>query len=163
MPIEFEFTATPELGNEALRYLLWRRGGPIGPIAIILFPIVLAIIAADPTMRPVAYIAGGAAIMLFIIFLLAVGQRRRMRRRFFESTTDHTVSVSINDTGIAVKSAAGDSTLPWSIIGRVWAGKDVVLVFYHGWHYLAFPAAAVPRHAFEFISDKIRDHCSRRR
>ena len=68
MPIEFEFTATPELGNEALRYLLWRRGGPIGPIAIILFPIVLAIIAADPTMRPVAYIAGGAAIMLFIIF-----------------------------------------------------------------------------------------------
>jgi hypothetical protein len=46
MPIEFEFTATPKLENDALRYLLWRRGGPIGPIAIILFPIVLAIAAA---------------------------------------------------------------------------------------------------------------------
>jgi len=26
--------------------------------------------------------------------------------------------------------AAGSSTLPWSAISRVWAGKDVVLVFY---------------------------------
>jgi hypothetical protein len=68
MPIEFEFTATPELGNKALCYLLWRRGGPIGPIAIILFPLVLAIAVADPQMRPVAYVAGGAAIMLFVIF-----------------------------------------------------------------------------------------------
>ena len=45
MPIEFEFIATPELGPKAMRYLLWRRGGPIGPIAIILTPIVMA---ADP-------------------------------------------------------------------------------------------------------------------
>jgi len=43
MHIEFEFITTPELGNKALRYLVWRRGGPIGPIAIILFPFVLAI------------------------------------------------------------------------------------------------------------------------
>ena len=62
--LPFEFTATPELGNNALRYLLWRRGGPIEPIAIILFPLVLAIIAADPTMQPIAYFVGGAAIML---------------------------------------------------------------------------------------------------
>src|SRR5215468_4802425 len=104
MNIQFEFVATPELGDKALRYLLWRRGGPVGPIAIILFPIVLAIAAADPRMRPIAYIARDAAIMLFVIFLLAVAQRRRIRRRFFESATDHIVRVSIDDAGIAVKS-----------------------------------------------------------
>jgi len=157
MNIQFEFVATPELGDKAMRYLLWRRGGVVGPIAIILFPVVLAIVAADPGIRPVAYIAGGAAIMLFVIFLLAVAQRRRIRRRFFESATDHTVRVSIDDAGIAVKSAAGSSTLPWSIIGRIWAGKEVVLVFYHGWHYLAFPTASVPPHAMEFIMSKIRN------
>jgi len=59
MPIEFEFTATPALGDKAMRYLLWRRGGPLGPIAIILLPIVIAVMATDPAMRPVAYIAGG--------------------------------------------------------------------------------------------------------
>jgi YcxB-like protein len=163
MPIEFEFPATPELANKALRYLLWRRGGPLGPIAIILLPVVIAVMAADPAMRPVAYIAGGAAIMLFVIFLLAVAHRRKIRRRFFQSTTDHTVRVSIDDEGIAVKSAAGNSTLPWSIMGRIWAGKEVVLVFYHGWHYLAFPTASVPANTIEFISAKIQDGCSRRR
>jgi len=155
MPIEFEFTATPELGNKALCYLLWRRGGPIGPIAIILFPLVLAIAVADPQMRPVAYVAGGAAIMLFVIFLLATAHHRRIRRRFFESTTDHRVRVSIDDSGITVKGAAGNSTLPWRAIGRVWAGKEVVLVFYYGWHYLAFPTVAVPASTIEFISGKV--------
>jgi len=163
MPIEFEFPATPELANKALRYLLWRRGGPLGPIAIILLPVVIAVMAADPAMRPVAYIAGGAAIMLFVIFLLAVAHRRKIRRRFFQSTTDHTVRVSIDDAGIAVKSAAGNSTLPWSIMRRIWAGKEVVLVFYHGWHYLAFPTVAVPANTIEFISAKIQDGRSRRR
>jgi len=163
MPIEFEFPATPELANKALRYLLWGRGGPLGPIAIILLPVVIAVMAADPAMRPVAYIAGGAAIMLFVIFLLAVAHRRKIRRRFFQSTTDHTVRVSIDEEGIAVKSAAGNSTLPWSIMGRIWAGKEVVLVFYHGWHYLAFPTASVPANTIEFISAKIQDGCSRRR
>jgi len=161
MLIEFEFIATPALGNKAMRYLLWRRGGPLGPIAIILLPLVLAIMAADPAMRPVAYIAGGAAIMLFVVFLLAVAHRRRIRRRFFESTTDHTVRVSIDNEGIAVKSAAGNSTLPWSIVGRIWAGKEVVLVFYHGWHYLAFPTVALPANTIEFISAKIQDGRSR--
>jgi YcxB-like protein len=156
MPIEFEFPATPELANKALRYLLWRRGGPLGPIAIILLPVVIAVMATDPAMRPVAYIAGGAAIMLFVIFLLAVTHRRRIRRRFLESTTDHTVRVSIDDEGIAVKSAAGSSTLPWKIMGRVWAGKNVVLVFYHGWHYLAFPTNAVPPAALDFISSHVK-------
>jgi hypothetical protein len=162
MRIEFEYTATPEFGNKALRYLLWRRGGPVGPIPIILLPVVIAVMAIDPAMRPVAYIAGGAAIMLLVIFLLAVAHRRRIRRRFFKSTSDHTVRASIDDSGIAVKSAAGCSTLPWSVINRVWAGKEVVLVFYHGWHYLAFPSEAVPANAVEFISAKIQDGSSRR-
>jgi hypothetical protein len=118
---------------------------------------------ADPRIRPVAYIAGGAAIMLFAIFLLAVAQRRRIRRRFFESTTDHTVKVTIDNAGVAVKSAAGSSTLPWNAINQVWAGKEVVLIFYHGWHYVAFPTAAVPANAVEFISAKIKDGCGRRR
>src|SRR6059058_2731301 len=86
MAIEFQFTATPELGNKALRYLLWRRGGPLGPILIILLPIVVAVMATDASMRPIAYVAGGAAIMLFLIFLFAVAHRRRIRRRFFKLT-----------------------------------------------------------------------------
>jgi hypothetical protein len=156
MPIEFEFTATPELGSKAMRYLLWRRAGPVGPIAIILLPVVIAVMTADPAMRPVAYIAGGAAIMLFVLFLLAVAHRRRIRRRFFESNADRTVRVVIDEAGFAVKSAAGSSALPWSAISRLWAGKDVVLVFYYGWHYAAFPRQAVQANAIDFISAKVK-------
>jgi hypothetical protein len=156
MPIEFEFTATPELGSKAMRYLLWRRGGPLGPIAIVLLPIIIAIMAADPQMRPVAYIAGGATIMLFVLFLLAVAHHRRIRRRFFESSADRTVRVVLDEAGIAVRSAAGSSALPWSAISRVWAGKDVVLVFYHGWHYLALPTTAVPPAALDFITSHVK-------
>jgi hypothetical protein len=112
MPIEFEFTATPELGSKALRYLLWRRGGRVGPIAMILLPVVIAVMAADPAMRAVAYVAAGAAIMLFVLFLLAVADRRRIRRRFFESNADRTVRVAIDEASITVKSAAGSSALP---------------------------------------------------
>jgi hypothetical protein len=156
MAIEFDFTATPELGGKAMRYLLWRRGRPIGPIAIVLLPVLIAVMALDPQMRAVAYIAGGAAIMLFVLFLLAIAHRRRIRRRFFESTADHTVRVLIDDAGIAVRSAAGSSALPWRAIARVWAGKEVVLVFYHGWHYMAFPTPAVPANAIDFISVKVK-------
>jgi len=123
MSIEFEFTATPQLANKALCYLLWRRGGLVGPIAIILFPVVLAVAAADPRIRPVAYIASGAAIMLFVLFLLAVAHRRRIRRRFFKSTSNYTVKVAIDDGGMAVNTAAGSSALPWIAINRIWAGK----------------------------------------
>ena len=112
--------------------------------------------AADREMRPVAYIVGGAAIMLFVLFLLAVAHRRRISRRFFESNADRTVRVAIDEAGLAVKSAAGSSALPWNAISRVWAGKDVVLVFYHGWHYAAFPRQAVPANAIDFISAKVK-------
>ena len=155
MSIEFEFTAPPELGSKAMRYLLWRRGGPAGPIAVILLPVIIAVMATDREMRPVAYIVVGAAIMLFVLFLLAVAHRRRISRRFFESNADRTVRVAIDEAGLAVKSAAGSSALPWNAISRVWAGKDVVLVFYHGWHYAAFPRQAVPANAIDFISAKV--------
>jgi hypothetical protein len=124
---------------------------------------VLAIVAADPRMRPVAYIAGGGAIMLFVLFLIAVEHRRRIRRRFFESTIDHTIRVSIDDSGIAVKSAAGNSTLPWTAINRIWAGKEVVLIFYHGWHYVVYPTPSIPSYAIEFISARIKDGCKAHR
>jgi hypothetical protein len=107
-------------------------------------------------MRAVAYIAGGAAIMLFVLFLLAVAHRRRIRRRFFESSADRTVRVVIDEIGMAVKSVAGSSALPWSTLSRVWAGKDVVLVFYHGWHYVAFPTNAVPSTALDFITSHVK-------
>jgi hypothetical protein len=55
------------------------------------------------------------------------------------------VRVSLDEMGIAVKTAAGNSALPWNAFSRVWAGKEVILVFYHGWHYLAFPTDAVRR------------------
>jgi len=113
-------------------------------------------------MRAVAYVVGGAAILLFLLFLLAVAHRCKMRRRFFESTTDHTVRVLVDDAGIVVKTATGSSALPWSAIGRVWAGKEVVLVFYHGWHYVEFPTAVVPANAIEFISAKVKEEARKK-
>jgi hypothetical protein len=137
MPIEFEFTATPELGSKALRYLLWRRGGPVGPIAMILLPVVIALMAADPAMRAVAYVAAGAAIMLFVLFLLAVAHRRRIRRRFFESNADRILRVVIDEAGFVVKSAAGSSALLWSAISRIWPGKM--------WCWFSIMAGITPR------------------
>ncbi len=155
MTIEFSFVATPELGPKAMRFLLWRRAGPVGPLAIILLPLILAFFASDPDWRPAAYLFGGAAIMLFLIFLFAVAHRRRLRRRFFETTTDHTVKVSMAEEGLAVTTALGSSILPWHAIERLWQGKSVVLLFYNGWQYLAFPAEAIPKAALDFASSKV--------
>ena len=155
MAIEFSFVATPELGPRALRFLLWRRAGPVGPLAVILILLLFVFFASDPAWRPEAYLLGGAAIMLFVIFLLAVAHRRRLRRRFFETTTDHTIKVSMGDEGVAVTTALGSSTLPWQAFERLWQGKSVVLLFYNGWQYLAFPAEAMPKAALDFASSKI--------
>jgi hypothetical protein len=156
MAIEFSFVATPELGPKAMRYLLWRRGGPVGPLALVLLPFLLAVAASDPAWRPAAYAAGGAAIMLLLIFLLAVAHRRRMRARFFRAAADRTVKVSMKDEGLAVTSELGSSLLPWTAFERMWAGRSVILLFYHGWHYVAFPAEAVPKEAIDFAQAKIR-------
>lgn len=155
MPIEFSFVATPRLGPQALRLILWRRAGPAGPVAIILLPLLIAFAATDPDWRPAAYLLGGAAIMLFLIFLLAVAHRRRLRRRFFASTTDHTVKVSMGEETLTVATALGTSTLPWQAFERLWQGKSVVLLFYTGWQYLAIPAESMPKAALDLASSKI--------
>jgi hypothetical protein len=155
MTVEFSFVATPDLGLKAMRYILWRRAGLLGPLAVILLPVLLAFVASDPAWRPAAYLIGGAAIMLFLIFLLAAARRRRMRRRFFQTTTDHTVKVSMAEDGLVVTTAVGASSLPWSSFERLWHGKSVVLLFYHGWQYLAFPTDSVPQAALDFASSKV--------
>src|SRR5215213_2665488 len=154
MAVDFEFVATPELGTKAIRYLLRRRGGRFAPVVFVLLPILIGILAVDEATRPLACLFAGAVIMLLVIFFLALAQRRRMRRRFFESTTDHTVRVSLDESGMTVRSAGGSSSLPWSSITRVWAGKEVVLLFYHGWHYFAVPADALPAPALAMITAK---------
>ena len=102
MAVSFSFVATRELGPKALSFLLWRRAGLLGPVAIILYPILLALLAIDPVWRPAAYVLGGAALMLFMIFLLAVAYMRRLRRRFFQATDDHTVRVELDESGVFV-------------------------------------------------------------
>lgn len=67
---DFSFEATSRLGTDALNCLLWKRGRLLGPIALILLPIVL-FIAQDSASQTLATGFAGAAIMLLIIFLLA--------------------------------------------------------------------------------------------
>jgi hypothetical protein len=155
MTVQFSFVATPDLGQKALRFLLWRRAGPLGPIAVVVLPILLAILAADPAWRPAAYVLGGAAIMLFVIFLVGVAHLRRLRRRFFERATDHTVSVSMDESGVSVVTVLGSSTLPWRSFERLWTGESVVLLFYHGWQRLVFPREAVSQEALDFMSSML--------
>jgi hypothetical protein len=72
------FEATPALGPAALRCLLWRRGGVVGPIALVLFPPLLLLLAWDPASRAAAALLGGACLMLLVLFLLAVWHRQRI-------------------------------------------------------------------------------------
>ena len=153
--VEFSFIAEPQLATRALRYLLWRRGGLVGPFALVALPLLLALIARDPAGRPIALVLAGGALMLFVLFLLAVAHRRRLTRRFFQSTSDHSVQVSMDDASVTVTTALGVSTLPWQAFERLWTGPSVVLLFYHGWRYLAFPANAVPEEALRLASVRI--------
>lgn len=155
MPVEFSFIAEPQLGTRALRYLLWRRGGLVGPFALVALPLLLALIALDPAGRPIALVLAGGALMLFVLFLLAVAHRRRLTRRFFKATSDHRIKVTMDDASVTVTTALGASTLPWQAFERLWAGPTVVLLFHHGWRYLAFPANAVPDEALRLASAMI--------
>jgi hypothetical protein len=152
---EISFEATPELGPAALQCLLWRRGKLIGPIALLLFPLLLAILAADPAYRTIAAALGGAAIMLFVIFLLVVWQRRRLFRRFLESAGNRTLRVVFDARGVSVASALGESFLDWRAVARVWRCKHVALLFYHGWSYIAMPAHALSDDALAFALQHI--------
>src|SRR4051812_6993176 len=142
---EFSFEATPELGPAALKCLLWKRGGVYGPIALILFPILLAVLAWDPRGRPAAQVLGGAALMLFVIFLAAARQRRSVRERFSRNAPSRVVGVVIEQAGVAVTTALGESRLPWTMIERLWQCETVALLFYQGWQYIALPIHAVPQ------------------
>jgi hypothetical protein len=155
-PYEFSFEARPELGTAALKCLLWRRGGIAGPIALVLFPVVLFLLALDARYRLAAAVCGGAALMLLFIFLIAVAHRRRLRRQFFANASHRTVSVRIDADGLALKSALGESTLPWAVIERVWRCREVALIFHHGWQYMAMPAAAVPPGALDYAESRSR-------
>ena len=159
---EFSFEATPQLGSVALQCLLWRRGGIIGPIALVLFPLLLLVLAWDPEWRVAAGVLGGAALMLLGVFLLAVRHRRNVSNQFFRRAANRIVRVVIDADGVAVTSALGESRLPWSMIYRVWRCKHVALVFYQGWQYIAVPASAVPDGALEYAEANIRGTANRR-
>jgi len=150
LSVAFTFTATPDLGPKAMRFLLWRRAGILGPLAVVLLPILLAVLASDPAMRPFAYAFAGAAIMLFVIFLIGVAHLRRLRNRFYATAKDHTIDVSLDDEGVTVKTALATTQMP-----RLWVGKQVVLLFHHGWQRLAFPRDAVPQAAIDLVVSKL--------
>jgi hypothetical protein len=159
---DFAFEATPQLGSAALKCLLWKRGGMAGPIALILLPILLLVLAWDPTWRTVAGVLGGAALMLLILFLLAVRHRRNVRNRFFLKAGSRAIRVVIDEEGVAVTSSLWETRLPWRMIERVWRCKDVALIFYQGWQYIAVPVHAVPEGALEYAETRSRETANSR-
>ena len=126
-------------------------------MALILFPILLALLASEPAWRTAAAVLGGAALMLLVIFLLAVRHRRNLRRQFFHDAPNRLIRIVIDIDGIAVMSSLGDSRFPWQTIERVWRCRDVVLIFYHGWQYIAAPGQAIPDGALEYAEARIRE------
>ena len=154
-PYEFSFEATPGLSAAALKCTLRRRSRFVGPAALVLLPLLLAPLASRPEGRLAAASLGGAAIMLFVIFLLAVAQRRRMRDRFFERAEHRTVRIVLDEQGVLVHTALGESRLPWGAFERLWRCKDVTMLYYHGWQYVALPAGSAPPEALAFAEAPI--------
>jgi hypothetical protein len=154
---EFAFAATPDLGPAALRCLLWKRGGIVGPIALVLAPLLLVLLASEPAWRPAAALLGGALVMLLVLFLLAVWHRRRVRARFFREASHRVVRVVMDEGGVSLSTALGDSRLGWPIFERLWRCTTVALLFYQGWQYVAIPAGALPEGAAEFAEARIRE------
>ena len=152
---EFSFEATPALGTAALQCTLRKRSRFLGPAALVLLPLLLALLASRPEGRLAAATLGGAAVMLFVVFLLAVAHRRRMRERFFERAAHHTVRVALDEDGVLVSTALGESRLPWQAFERLWRCKDVTMLYYHGWQYVALPEGAAPPEALAFAEARI--------
>ena len=140
----------------ALSCLLRKRGKGFGPIALVLFPLLLYILASDPAWHSMAAILGGAALMLMILFLVAVQYRRRAINRNFKNAPNRLVHIVIEERGLSVTSALGESTLNWRTIERIWRCDRVALVFHQGWNYIAFPTHAVPTGALEFAEQCLR-------
>ena len=156
MRYEITFEATPALGPAALRCLLWRRGGIVGPIALVLFPLLLVLLAWDPAWRAAAALLGGACLMLLVLFLIAVWHRRRIQARFFRDAAHRTVRIVMDEAGVAVSSALGEAQLRWTSFDRLWRCKRVTLLFYQGWQYIAIPADALPDGAVDFAATRIK-------
>ena len=147
---EFSFQVSRRLYTDALNCVLWRRGRWAGPVAIVLFPIVLFMVMQDPGMRMMGATMGGAAIMLFVIFLITARARRSAVDRAF-GTGDRTIHIALSERGVAIASVLGESLLNWSTIHRVWSCPRVTLLFYNGWLYVAVPAEALPAGALDYI------------
>lgn len=154
---EFSFEATPALGTAALRCTLRKRSRFLGPAALVLLPLLLALLASRPEGRLAAATLGGAAIMLFVIFLLAVAHRRRLRNRFFERAPHRTVRIALDEEGVLVSTALGESRLPWQAFERLWRCKDVTMLYYYGWQYVALPEGAAPPEALAFAEQRIAE------
>lgn len=154
---EFSFEATPALGTAALKCTLRKRSRFLGPAALVLLPVLLAVLASRPEGRLAAAALGGAAIMLFVIFLLALAHRRRMRERFFRQAADRIVRIALDGEGVRVSTALGDLRLPWQAFERVWRCKDVTMLYYHGWQYVAVPEGAAPTEALAFAEQRIAE------
>ncbi len=152
---EFSFEATPALSSAALKCTLRKRSRFLGPAALVLLPLLLALLASRPEGRLAAASLGGAAIMLFVVFLLAVAHRRRLRNRFFERAGHRTVTIAIDDEGVLVRTALGESRLPWQVFERLWRCKDVTMLYYYGWQYVALPAGSAPPEALAFAEARI--------
>lgn len=154
--IAYEFT--PALGPTALKCLLWKRGSIVGPIALVLLPITLLFLAANPETRGIAILLGGGMLMLLGLFLAAVWQRRAAFNRFLKTTPDLRVQILFTEDGVSIHAATGQSELRWAVFERVWRCKTVALLFYHGWQYIALPVAAVPPGALEYAEERLRDN-----
>ncbi len=149
---DFTFEATPDLSSDALTCILWRRGGIVGPIVLVLFPLLLAVVAWDPRYRAITGMLGGAAIMLFVIFLYSVQRLRAMRRQLLANAAHRRVHVVMNDSGLVVTTPLGESRLPWTMIGRIWRCPKIVLLYHQGWAHIAIPTTALPPGAIEFAA-----------
>ena len=152
---DFSFEADPRFADAALRCLLRRRMGRIGPLVLILLGVLLPMMLIVPDMRPMAYILGGATLMLLLLFLLAVQARRRLTRRFYRAAPHRTIRVVIDDDGVGITTALGATKLAWRNYERVWRCDDVTLLFYGGWNYFAIPTGALPPEAMAFAESRI--------
>ncbi len=151
---QLSFQSSHRLLSDALNCLLWRRGRWAGPVALVLFPIVMFMVMLDPAMRILGAALGGAALMLLVIFLIVAGARRRAIDRAF-GAGDRTIHIALSDRGIAISSVLGDSLLNWSTIHRIWSCPRVTLLFYSGWLYVPIPAEALPSEALDYIQRQV--------
>lgn len=152
---EFSFEATPELGDQAMRCVLNRRGRYVLPALLVALPLVLLLLAADPVWHAAAALLGGAAVMLLLLFLIGVAYRRRIARDWVRRAGSRTVSVTMDAEGVRFRSALAETMLAWASIHRIMATDAVVLLFFQGWRYVALPSSACPPGAVDLARSRM--------